>query len=133
VMTNDVKRFQSFGDSPQVYDFFCFHPLKSYPNITDIECRCIPVVDGFFSVGSIYSGLFGSGWRPSSLYSYSGRWSTGYTYSSRHVGFPFIVACLVVLPFFITGVRRWRRHESRLQHGLCVKCEDDVAGASLLS
>lgn len=125
VMTADVRRFQTFGRSDQVYDCFCFFQLKS----SDIHCRNIPVVDGYFSVGSIYSGLYGDGWTKSSFYSSSGIWRAGYSYSSHHVGFHFVILLIVASPFFVRGLLRWRRYEQHLHAGLCTNCGYDLRGS----
>lgn len=114
VMTDDVRRFQTIGGSDQVYDCLWFGAF--------LGVREVPVVDGWFAVGSIYAGRYPNGWTSSSFYAHSGWWGWGSAYSSAHVGFHFAVPALLTLPLFVRGLARLRRHERRLRLGLCVRC-----------
>lgn len=128
VMTDDVKRFQRFEGSDQVYDCMCFHPLRSMTAFRTIECRYVPVIDGAVSVGSIYAGLFANGWTSSSFYWNSGRWGWGHAYASTHVGLHIAVPCFLLAIPFVRKMHYWRRREYRLRQGLCVECGYNLTG-----
>ncbi|HRX84089.1 MAG TPA: hypothetical protein P5572_03630 [Phycisphaerae bacterium] len=131
VMTEDVRRFQRYEGSEQVYDCICFNPIKTLPRFNVFECRNIPVINGWGAVGSIYAGLRGDGgWTNSDFYVHAGRWTSGFAYSSYHVGFHFIALCLLAAIPYVTGLRRWRRYENRLNIGLCVGCGYDLRGSA---
>ena len=119
VMTDVVRRFQTFDGSSQVFDCFCIVPMY---------CREVPVVKGWFSFGTIYAGLSPEGWTPGSFYFHSGSWTWASAYRTHHVGFHILVPGSVAALFFVLGVRRWRRHERRLRMGECIGCGYNLRG-----
>lgn len=119
VMTGDIRRFRSFEGSKQVFDGFCLYPMY---------CRETPVVEGWFSAGTIYAGHSSESWTPGSFYTHSGPWARGSAYRTYHIGFHFLVPVLASAVFSLRSIRRWRLHERRLRRGLCVTCGYDLTG-----
>ncbi len=115
VMTDDVRRFQKFEGSSQVFDCFCIVPMN---------CRKVPVVQGG-AFGTIYAGLSRT---PGPFYLHSGPWSWASAYRTHHVGFHILIPGSVAALFFVMGVRRWRRHERRLRTGECIGCGYNLTG-----
>lgn len=119
VMTKDVRRFQSFEGSNQVFDFFTVVPMYA---------RTIPIVEGWFASGTIYAGLIPEQWTPGTFYSHSGPWTWASAYRTHHVGFHILVPGFIAAILFFQCVLRWRRHERRLCMGECIGCGYDLTG-----
>lgn len=130
VMTDQVKRFQTFEGSEQVYDCLSVYFSRSSLPMFARTVRYVPVVEGLASVGSIYAGRQPCGWTTSSFYWNNGPWNfgSGSPYASTHVGFHFAVASLASAIPFARGVMYWRRHRHRLRYNLCLACAYDLTG-----
>lgn len=119
VMTDDVRRFQAFDGSDQVFDFFTVVPMYS---------RTVPIVNGWFAAGTIYAGLVPGPWTPGAFYWHTGPWAWGSGFRTTHFGFHFLAPTLLASVFFVRRVRYWRIHERRLREGFCADCGYDLTG-----
>ena len=111
-------RFQTFDNSDKVYDCFC---------IAAFDCRTIPVVDGWISVGWLYRG-YHEKWTQARFYAHSGPLRRDMAHSSRHVGFHFAVPFLLAAALFLRTIIRLRQHERWVRTGRCQACGYDLTG-----
>lgn len=115
VMTDTIRRFQTFAGSHRVFDCFCIVPMY---------CRCVPVIEGWFSIGAIYA------WHhaPRPFYVHAGPWFWGSTERTRHIGFHILVPTLLMGALFVRKLISFRKCERRLRNGECVRCGYNLTG-----